>query len=463
MTANDDYMRDAPEDFTPIDDAGSETLFTLLENANPSGLIAALSNLYPADIADFIEQCTVSERQSLMELVGEELPAECFSYLHDEVRITLLALVSDKYIARLITELESDDGIDLLEDLDEEQQNAVLAILPNHERLLYQESLSYPDDSAGRLMRREAALIPIYWTVGQAIDHLRTVDDDSVPSDFYCLIIVGRDHRPMGTLPLSRLIKNNRAIPVARLMDRQLHSVRADQDQEEVSLLFRQYGIAEVPVIDEAERLIGVITVDDILEVIDEEGEQDMLLMGGLSRDDFFDDLLKTLWARLPWLSINLITAILASLVIFMFEDTLTKIVALAILMPITASMGGNAGTQTLTVVVRALATQQLTSGNCLRAIGKEIMVGVLNGAIFALVVGVLTTFWYQDGLLGLAIGGAMLLSLMIAGLAGVLVPVLLSWTKIDPAIASGVFLTTITDVVGFGAFLLLARWVLLS
>ena len=461
MISISEQMRDAPEHFTPIDDAGSENLFALLEAGNQPVLIAALARLYPADIADFIEQCTGGERQSLMALVGEELPAECFSYLHEEVRANLLTLVSDAYIARLITELESDDGIELLEDLEEEQQNAVLAILPNHERLLYEESLSYPDDSAGRLMRREAALIPIYWTVGQAIDHLRTVDD-TVPSDFYCLIIVGRDHRPMGTLPLSRLIKNNRPIPVARLMDRQLHSVRADQDQEEVSQLFRQYGIAEVPVVDDAERLIGVITVDDILEVIDEEGEQDMLLMGGLSRDDFFDDLLKTLWARLPWLSINLLTAVLASLVIFMFEDTLTKIVALAILMPITASMGGNAGTQTLTVAVRALATQQLTSGNCLRAIGKEIMVGVLNGAIFAIVVGALTTFWYHDMLLGLAIGGAMLLSLVIAGLAGVLVPVLLSWTKIDPAIASGVFLTTITDVVGFGAFLLLARWVLL-
>ncbi len=461
MTNRPENMRDAPEDLAPIDDAGSETLSTLLEDADQTRLIAALSKIYPADIADFIEQCTATERQSLMELVGEELPAECFSYLHDEVRITLLTLVSDSYIAGLITELESDDGIDILEDLEEERQKAILAVLPNHERLLYEESLSYPDDSAGRLMRREAALIPIYWTVGQAIDHLRTVDD-SVPSDFYCLIIVGRDHRPMGTLPLSRLIKNSRAIPVARLMDRQLHSVRADQDQEEVSQLFRQYGIAEVPVVDDADRLIGVITVDDILEVIDEEGEQDMLLMGGLSRDDFFDDLLKTLWARLPWLSINLLTAILASLVIFMFEDTLTKIVALAILMPITASMGGNAGTQTLTVVVRALATQQLTSGNCLRAIGKEIMVGVLNGTIFAIVVAVLTTFWYQDILLGFAIGSAMLLSLIIAGLAGVLVPVVLSWTKIDPAIASGVFLTTITDVVGCGVFLLLARWVLL-
>ena len=461
MDDSQEHMRDAPENFAPIDDAGTETLASLLESENRTGLIAALPTLYPADIADFIEQCTPAERQTLMELIGEDLPAESFSYLHDEVRISLLALVSDQYIARLITELESDDGIDLLEDLEEGQQNAVLAILPNHERLLYEESLSYPDDSAGRLMRREAALIPIYWTVGQAIDHLRTVDD-TVPSDFYCLIIVGRDHRPMGTLPLSRLIKNNRAIPVARLMDRQLHSVRADQDQEEVSQIFRQYGIAELPVVDDSERLIGVITVDDILEVIDEEGEQDMLLMGGLSHDDFFDDLLKTLLARLPWLSINLVTAILASLVIFLFEDTLTKIVALAILMPITASMGGNAGTQTLTVAVRALATQQLTSGNCLRAIGKEIMVGVLNGAIFAIVVATLTTFWYQDVMLGMAIGGAMLLSLVIAGLAGVAVPVLLSWTRIDPAIASGVFLTTITDVVGFGAFQLLARWVLL-
>ncbi len=461
MIQKQEDMRDAPEDFAPIDDAGVEILFSKLEADDQAGLIAALSSVYPADIADFIEQCTANERQSLMGLVGEELPAECFSYLHREVRGNVLSWVSDGYIARLIAELESDDAIDILEDLDEEQQNAVLAILPNHERLLHEKSLSYPDDSAGRLMRREAALIPLYWTVGQAIDHLRS-PDNPIPSDFYCLIIVGRDHRPMGTLPLSRLIKNHRAIPVARLMDRQLHSVRADEDQEQVSQLFRQYGIAEVPVVDDEDRLIGVITVDDILEVIDEEGEQDMLLMGGLSRDDFFDDLLKTLWARLPWLSINLITAVLASLVIFMFEDTLSQVVALAILMPITASMGGNAGTQTLTVAIRALATQQLTSGNCIRAIGKEIMVGVLNGAIFAIVVAVLTTFWYQDALLGFAIGSAMLLSLIIAGLAGVVVPILLSWTRIDPAIASGVFLTTITDIVGFGAFLLLARWVLL-
>lgn len=454
-------MRDAPEEFSPIDEARSEVLFHLLAREDGENLGKALTRLYPSDIADFIEQCTGNERERLLLLVGASLPVETYAYLHEEVRSNLLPQMPNASIARAMQELESDDAIDILESLTEDKQQEVLALLPNHERLLYEKSLSYPEDSAGRLMRREAALIPNYWTVGQVIDHLRH-ENSPVPSDFYCLIIVGRQHRPVGLLPLSRLIKNARHIPVARLMDKNLIQVTAHQDQEEVSQLFRQYGLSELPVVDEEDRLLGVITMDDVLEVVDEVGQQDMLALGGLSRDDFFDDLLKTLRARLPWLLVNLMTAIIASLVIFAFEETLAKIVALAILMPITASMGGNAGTQSLTVAVRALATQQLTSSNALRAVSKETTVGLLNGVIFALIIAIITTLWYHDLLLGLAMGGAMLISMIIAGLAGVIVPLSLSKTEIDPAIASGVFLTTITDVAGFGIFLLFAQIILI-
>ncbi len=415
---------------------------------------------HAADIAHLLEQLDSDERRLFIEITRHILDPETFTHLDPAVCEEVLEYLTPKEVAAAVVELDSDDAVDILEDLDEEQKQRILASIPPEERALIEEGLTFPEDSAGRLMQRELVAVPSYWTVGETIDFLRAAKE--LPDDFYDLFLVDPAHKPVGAVPLSRAMRNRRNVKLAEIMDTDLRTIPADMDQEEVAYMFRQYGLVSAPVVDSAGRLVGAITVDDVVHVIDEEAEDDLMKLGGVAEDDLYRATIDTARSRFAWLGLNLATAFLASFVISMFEDVIERVVALAVLMPIVASMGGNAGTQTLTVAVRALAMKDLTDANAWRFVGKEVIVGSFNGLMFALLVGVVAGFWFHSLPIGLIIGVAMVANLLVAGLAGTLIPLGLDRLKIDPAVASGVFLTTVTDVVGFLAFLGLATLFLL-
>ena len=421
-----------------------------------------LAPLHSADLADLLERLHKDDRDTVVDLIRPQLQidADVLTHLQDEVREQVLERLEPEEIAGALVELDSDDALDLVEDLDDQEREEILASMPTAARMLVEEGLTFPENSAGRLMQREFVAVPMFWTVGKTIDYLRAADD--LPDDFYVLFVVDPMYRPVGTAVLSRVLRSKRSVKVETLLSDEVHPVRAELDQEEVAFLFRQYGMVSAPVVDEADRLIGVVTVDDVVAVIDEEAEEDLLKLGGVSEDDIYRDVLNTTRSRMSWLGVNLLTAIAASAVIAIFESTIERVVALAVLMPIVASMGGNAGTQTLTVAVRALATKELTTSNAARVVWKEIMVGLLNGLMFALVAGGLTWAWSQDLVLAAVIGAAMIINLIVAGFSGAMIPLALEKMGVDPAVASAVFLTTVTDVIGFFAFLGLAAVVLL-
>jgi magnesium transporter len=416
--------------------------------------------LHVADVADLLEYLTKDELQLVIEGLWSFIDSEVLTYLDAAVGEEVIDLLGPRELARAVTELDSDDAVEVFEDLDEEAQHRILSRLPRAFRTLLEESLTYPEDSAGRLMQREMVVIPSAWSVGETIDHMREAED--LPDDFYDLFIVNPKHKPIGFVPLSRVLRTKRPVRLTEIMDTDLWPIPLTMNQEDVAYTFRQYGLVSAPVVDEAGRLVGVITVDDVVRVIDEEAEEDLMKMAGLGESDLYNDLLETVRARSPWLVVNLMTAILASLVIGLFEGTIEKVVALAVLMPIVASMGGNAGTQTLTVAVRALAMKDLSSANAWRFINKELLVGLFNGLVFAVITGAIAWYWFDQPQIGLVIGAAMVVNLIVAGLSGTLIPIGLERLGVDPAIASSVFLTTVTDVIGFFAFLGLAAAFLL-
>ena len=422
----------------------------------------SVATLHSADLADLLERLHKDDRDAVVDIIRPQLQvdAEVLTHLQEDVRDQVLERLDPAEIAGVLVELDSDDALDLVEDLDDEDREEILASMPAAARMLVEEGLTFPENSAGRLMQREFVAVPMFWTVGKTIDFLRAADD--LPDDFYALLVVDPMYRPVGTAVLSRVLRSKRSVKVDTLVSAEVHPVAATMDQEEVAYLFRQYGLVSAPVVDEAGRLIGVVTVDDVVAVIDEEAEEDLLKLGGVSEDDLYRDVLATTRARMSWLGVNLATAIAASAVIAVFETTIEKAVALAVLMPIVASMGGNAGTQSLTVAVRALAMKELTTSNAGRVVWKEVLVGTLNGLMFAVVAGGLTWVWSRDPVLSGVIGAAMIINLMVAGFSGAMIPLLLEKLGIDPAVASGVFLTTVTDVIGFFAFLGLAALVLL-
>jgi len=437
-----------------------ETVRTELEEGRLDAVRAELEPLHVADVADLLEYLTKDELELVIEGLWSSIEPEVLTYLDAAVREEVIDLLGPRELARAVSELESDDAVEVFEDLDEEAQHRILARLPRAYRTLLEESLSYPEDSAGRLMQREMVVVPSAWSVGETIDHMRESDD--LPDDFYDLFIVNPKHRPIGFVPLSRVLRTNRPVRLTEIMDTDPKLIPLTMNQEDVAYTFRQYGLVSAPVVDEAGRLVGVITVDDVVHVIDEEAEEDLMKLAGLGESDLYNDLLETVRARSPWLVVNLLTAVVASLVIGLFEGTIERVVALAVLMPIVASMGGNAGTQTLTVAVRALAMKDLSSANAWRFINKEVLVGVFNGLLFALITGVIAWVWFDRPEIGLVIGAAMIVNLIVAGLSGTLIPIGLERLGVDPAIASTVFLTTVTDVIGFFAFLGLAAAFLL-
>ncbi len=419
-----------------------------------------VAELHAADLADLLERLNSLERAVVIETVGEELDAEVMTHLDETIREEVLDGLDTERLAAVVTELESDDAVDLIEDLDEADQKELLDAIPAVERVLYEEALAWPEDSAGRLMRREVVVAPAIWTVGETIDYMRS--DAEMPNDFYDLVVVDPAHKPLGLLPLSRVLRSARPVPITDIMDEDFRPIPVTMDQENVAFLFRQYAMVEAPVVEESGRLVGVITVDDVVEVIEEEHEEDIMNLAGVGGDDYYSAVMATTQSRFSWLLVNLVTAIMASLVIALFDAAIEKVVALAILMPIVASMGGNAGTQALTVTVRALATRELTTSRALRAVAKESLVGLINGILFAVLMGVITWAWFGDPQIGGVLATAMVVNLLVAGLAGTMIPLGLERAGADPAVASVVFLTTITDVVGFFVFLGLGAWVLL-
>lgn len=416
--------------------------------------------LHEADLADLLEHLDREERAQLIEILGAEFDLSVLTYLDASVREEMLEALEPQHIALSLSDLDSDDAVDIIEDLDEEQQRRVLAALPRAERLVLEESLSFPEDSAGRIMQRELLAVPSNWTVGETIDYMRAARD--LPDDFYDLYIVDPKHQPIGYVPLSRAMRARRPVKLTDIMNEDLRTVPVAMDQEEVAYLFRQYGLVSAPVVDAAGRLVGVVTVDDVVHIIDEEAEEDLLKLAGVQETDLYRAVLDTTKSRFSWLLVNLFTAVAGANVIALFEGTIERIVALAILMPIVASMGGNTGTQTLTVAVRALATRDLNRSNALRFIGKELLVGLANGSMFALLAGTTAWLWFGEPMIGVIIGVAMVINLMVAALAGALVPLGLEKLGVDPAVASSVLVTTLTDVVGFFAFLGLATLFLL-
>ncbi len=420
-----------------------------------------LEKLHAADIADLLEQINSYDRTRLIRLYGREFDGEILSELDESIREEVIATLNPSVLADAVRELETDDVVDLVEDLEEPQQEAILDALEDSDRVAVEQSLSYPENSAGRLMQREVVMAPEHWNVGQAIDYMRESED--LPEQFYHMVLVDPRFRPIGNVTLGRIMGTKREVPLVDLMEESFQVIPADQDEEDVAYAFNQYHLISAPVVDADGRLAGVITIDDAMVVLDEEHEEDILRLAGVGEESSLADrVIETTKRRFPWLAVNLMTAVLASLVIAQFEATIAQFVALAVLMPIVASMGGNAGTQSLTVAVRAMATRDLTGSNVWRVIRREVLVGLVNGVIFAIVMGIVGVIWFGSPSLGAVIAAAMVINLVVAGLAGTVIPVLLEKIGVDPALASGAFVTTVTDVVGFFAFLGLAAWALL-
>ena len=412
-------------------------------------------SLHAADLADLIESLSPDERTLLLDILGRTLDPEVLPWLVPAVRQAVIEHIGPRGLAAALSELESDDAVEVFEDLDEEFQHRILTALPEAYRIILEEGLSFPEESAGRLMQREVVVIPAAWTVGETIDYMRAAE--RLPDDFYDVYVVNPKHKPLGYIPISRILRTHRPVRVTEVMETDMRTVPFTMDQEEVAYLFRQYGLVSAPVVDDAGRVVGVITVDDVVHVIDEEAEEDLMKLGGVTETDLYSAAWDTAKSRGLWLVVNLFTAILASVVIGFFEDTLQTLVALAVLMPIVASMGGNAGTQTLTVAVRALAMKDLSAANAMRFVGKELLVGAVNGGVFAVLTGIAAWIWFGRLDIAVVLAAAMIVNLIVAGLSGTLIPLGLERFKIDPAVASGIFLTTITDVIGFFAFLGLA------
>ena len=455
--AKEDARSEAGGDGPPVD---IDALNEAAARGDAEAVQAILLPLHPADIADAIEQMGGEERERILPLMGPELSGEMLTEVEEGLREEIIEALPNAVVAEAARELETDDVVDLIEDLDQETREAVLGALDADDRIAVEAALSYPEDSAGRLMQREVTAVPEHWTVGQAIDWLRAHED--LPGQFYHMILVDPAMHPVGYVTLGRMLGSRREVPLRELREESFRTIPVGRDVEEVAYAFNQYHLISAPVVDEGGRLIGVITIDDAMSVLSDEHEEDLLLLAGVGDESLNDRTLTIARQRFPWLAVNLATAILASVVISQFEGVIAAITALAVLMPIVASMGGNAGTQSMTVAVRAIATRDLTRANALRVLRREVVAGLLNGLAFAVIVGIVGLVWFGSIDLGLVIAAAMVINLVVAGFAGLLIPLGLEKVGIDPALASGAFVTTVTDVVGFFAFLGLAAWVLI-
>ncbi len=413
-------------------------------------------DLHAADLADALQALNSQERVALISLLGKNFDVEALAELDEGTRDSLIEALPAEVVASAIKKLDTDDAVYLLEDLDREDRAEILAKVSKEDRAALSRALDYPEDTAGRLMQNEFVAVPEFWTVGQVIDHTRSAR--GLPESFVEIYVTNESFNLKGAMPLSRLLRSKRERKVADLMDTDQTVFNVNDPQEDVAYKFEQYNLVSAAVTDSTGKLVGMLMVDDILDIIQERAEDDMLRLGGVAADeDITGSVLETTRLRFAWLFINLLTAVLASWVISWFDATIQQMVAIAVLMPIVASMGGNAGTQTMTVAVRALATRQLGPFNAMKVVWRECAVGLINGFLFAVIIGLFTWAWFGFGALGIIIGAAMIINLLAAALAGILLPLVMDHFEFDPAVSAAVFLTTVTDVVGFFSFLGLA------
>ena len=430
-----------------------ERVAQAIATENSATLRELIGDLHQADVGDLIEALDPELRPRLVKLMGHDFDFSALTEVDDTVREEILDELPPAAVAEGVRELDSDDAVAILADLPKEEQTEILEQLPPPERVALARSLFYPENSAGRRMQTEFTAVPPGWTVGRTIDYQRETSD--LPDRFWEIYVVDPAGRLQGTVALDRLLRTKRPVPIAGLIDEELHPVRVTDDQEDVARLFEHYDLVATPVVDGADRLVGVVTFDDIVDVIEQEAEEDIRALGGVGREEELSDpVLFVARGRFNWLLVNLATAFLASSVLGLFEGELQKMVALAVLAPIVASQGGNAATQTMTVAVRALATHELSSANVARLVLREVLVGLVNGLAFAVITGVAAAAWFKVPDLGVVIGLAMICNLLAGALGGILVPLALHRFHADPAISSGVFVTTVTDVVGFFSFL---------
>ncbi len=426
-----------------------------IKKKSPEDLKKLVGQMHESTLADLLENLPANKRNQFIELMGEDFNVEVYPELEEPVLAQIVEQMPNEQVADVVRQLDSDDAVYVIEDLEEAEQTKILEQIPEVERAPLERSLEYPDDSAGRLMQAEFIAVPPFWSVGQTIDYMRETTD--LPDQFSEIYVINPDFHLLGIITLDRLLRTGRPIEVSQIMNNELHLIEADLDQEEVARQFERYNLLCAPVVDHDQRLQGVITVDDIVDVIQEEAEEDIHRLGGVGDEALTDTVVNITKSRFTWLLVNLFTAILASIVISFFDATINEKVALAVLMTVVASMGGNAATQTMTVAVRALATKELTSVNAARIVSREGLVGLANGVLFAVVTGLVTLVWFQNTRLALIMAAAMVFNMLVAGLSGILIPMVLERFKIDPAVASSVFVTTVTDVVGFFSFLGLA------
>jgi len=420
-----------------------------------------LKELDPADSADIIENLAAENRSKLIELEGFSIDPEIFIELNESIQSEVFILLSTESIVNILRRLESDNALKIIENLDESKKNTVLAKLPPRDRFLLQEGLSFPEDSAARIMQREFTAIPSNWSVGQTIDYLR--ENKDLPEEFLEIFIVDSNFKPIGTVPSSKVLRSSRDSKMNSVMKETQVLIPVNMDKEEVGHIFEKYNLVSAGVVDKENKLVGMITGDDVFTVLKEEAEEDVLRLAGVGDEEITDSIFIKTKRRFNWLLLNLFTALLATWVISIFGATIEQMVALAFLMPIVASMGGNAGMQTLAVTIRALATKELSSGNFNQIVTKEFVIGVLNGIIFAIITAIIVQLWFKEINLSILIAASMVLNMIVAGLFGILVPVTLKKFNIDPAIASSVFVTTITDVIGFLSFLGLGAYLFYS
>ena len=440
-----------------VDGAFLERIEAAIEGENPAYLREEVGRLHESELGDLLEALDNDARQSLVRLMGDEFDYTALTEVDEAIRLSIVDAMPNAQVAEALRELDSDDAVYILEDLDEEDRKEILDRLPFRERIRLRRSLEYPEESAGRRMQTEFVAVPPFWTVGQTIDYMR--DEEELPESFAQIFVIDPSFKLQGAVDLDRILRAKRPEKIEDIMHETRHAIPAEMDQEEAAQIIEQYDLLSAAVVDENERLVGILTIDDVIDILQQEADEDIKRLGGVGDEEISDTVLTAARSRFSWLLINLATAILASCVIGLFDATIEQMVALAILMPIVASMGGNAGTQTMTVAVRALAARDIDLYNAGRIIRREALVGLLNGVLFALIIGLVAAVWFESAGLGGVIAVAMVVNMMAAALAGILIPLVLDRFGADPAIASGTFVTTVTDVVGFFAFLGLAAF----
>ncbi|MDY8109582.1 magnesium transporter [Fulvimarina sp. 2208YS6-2-32] len=434
-----------------------DRLRSLVKAEKAAALIEMVEPLHESELGDILETLDAEPRQNLVRLLGNSFDYAALTEVDEAIRLAIVEAMPNQQIAEALGELDSDDAVYILEDIEEEDRKEILAALPFKERIRLRRSLEYPEESAGRRMQTEYISVPPYWSVGQTIDYMR--EDEDLPTSFAQIFVVDPTLKLIGAVELDRILRAKRPEKIEDIMHDTRHAIPAEMDQEEAAQIIEQYDLLSAAVVDADERLVGVLTIDDVIDIVQAEAEEDIKRLGGVGDEEISDTVMTAVRSRFTWLLVNLATAILASMVIGLYDATIQQMVALAVLMPIVASMGGNAGTQTMTVAVRALASRDIDLRNAGRIIRRESLIGLLNGVLFALIIGIVAALWFQSLGIGGVIAAAMVINMLAAALAGILIPLVLDNLGADPALASGTFVTTVTDVVGFFAFLGLAGW----